>query len=122
MSKDLKEIVESVIKNDLISGIILFLILILFGQYSIGYIVLIGIIVSMLNFVTLSIVTNKFLNNPKKNKAIAYPLIYLIRMIIIIAIALIFSNKLSNLLAFLIGFFIHYLILVITTIKNEEGK
>ena len=118
MTKDLNIIVKSVAKNDLISGIILFLILVLLGQYKIGAILL----VSMINFVVSAIVTNKFLNKPQKNKAILFPVSYLIRIVIIVAIAVVFSNKISYLLAFLIGFFIHYIILVITTIKNTEGK
>ena len=65
MTKDLNIIVKSVAKNDLISGIILFLILVLLGQYKIGAILLVGAIVSMINFVVSAIVTNKFLNKPK---------------------------------------------------------
>lgn len=122
MPKDLKKIVESVTKTDLISGISLFLILVLLGLYKIGYILLIGLIVSMTNFIISSIIINKFLNNPKRNKAIVFPLSYLIRIISIVAIAVVFSNKINNLLAFLMGFFIHYLILVITTIRIKEGK
>ena len=45
MAKDLNEIVKSVAKNDLIIGIILVLILVLLGQYNIGVILLIGLIV-----------------------------------------------------------------------------
>ena len=62
MTKELNIIVKSVAKNDLISGIILFLILVLLGQYKIGAILLVGSIVSMINFVVSAIVTNKFLN------------------------------------------------------------
>ena len=51
MTKELNIIVKSVAKNDLISGIILFLILVLLGQYKIGVILLVGLIVSMINFV-----------------------------------------------------------------------
>lgn len=122
MSKDLKKIVESVTKNDLIIGISLFLILVLLGQYRCGYILLIGLIVSIINFIISSIITDKLLNNPKKNKAILFPLSYLIRIISIVAIAIVFSNKISNLLAFLTGFIMHYFILVITTITSKEGK
>ena len=122
MAKDLNEIVKSVAKNDLISGIILFLILVLLGQYKIGAILLVGAIVSMINFVVSAIVTNKFLNKPQKNKAILFPVSYLIRIVSIVAIAVVFSNKISYLLAFLIGFFIHYIILVITTIKVQKGS
>ena len=42
MTKELNIIVKSVAKNDLISGIILFLILVLLGQYKIGAILLVG--------------------------------------------------------------------------------
>ena len=122
MTKELNIIVKSVAKNDLISGIILFLILVLLGQYKIGAILLVGSIVSMINFVVSAIVTNKFLNEPQKNKAILFSVSYLIRIVSLVAIAVVFSNKISYLLAFLIGFFIHYIILVITTIKNAEGK
>ena len=122
MAKDLNEIVKSVAKNDLIIGIILVLILVLLGQYNIGVILLIGLIVSMINFIISAIITNKFINNPKKNKAILYPLSYLMRIITIVFIAVIFSNKIINLLVFLLGFFIHYIILVITTIKVQKGS
>ena len=122
MTKDLNIIVKSVAKNDLISGIILFLILVLLGQYKIGAILLFGSIVSMINFVVSAVVTNGFLNKTQKNKAILFPISYLLRIVIIVAIAVVFSNKISYLLAFLVGFFIHYIILVITTIKVQKGS
>lgn len=68
MAKDLNEIVKSVAKNDLIIGIILVLILVLLGQYNIGVILLIGLIVSMINFIISAIITNKFMSKPKKIK------------------------------------------------------
>ena len=122
MTKDLSIIVKTVARNDLIGGIVLFLILLLLGQCKIGGILLVGTIVSMINFVVSSIVTNKFLNEAKKSKAILFPMSYLIRIVSIVAIAVVFSNKTSYLLAFLIGFFIHYIILVITTIKIQKGS
>ena len=122
MTEDLNKIVKSVAKNDLLSGVVLFLILVLFGQYKSGSILLVGTIVSMINFIVSAVITNKFLNKPKKNKEILFPLSYLIRIVSIVAIAVVFSNKISYLLAFLIGFFIHYIILVITTIKVQKGS
>lgn len=122
MTKDLSIIVKTVARNDLIGGIVLFLILLLLGQCKIGGILLVGTIVSMINFVVSAIVTNKFLNGAKKSKAILFPMSYLIRIVSIVAIAVVFSNKTSYLLAFLIGFFIHYIILVITTIKIQKGS
>ena len=122
MAKDLNEIVKSVAKNDLIIGITLLLILVLLRQYNIGIILLVGLIVSMINFIVSAIVTNGFLNKPQKNKTILFPMSYLIRIVSIVAIAVVFSNKISYLLAFLIGFFIHYIILVITTIKVQKGS
>ena len=76
----------------------------------------------MINFIVSAIVTNKFLNEAKKSKAILFPMSYLIRIVSIVAIAVVFSNKTSYLLAYLIGFFIHYIILVITTIKIQKGS
>ena len=122
MTKDLSIIVKTVARNDLIGGIVLFLILLLLGQCKIGGILLVGTIVSMINFVVSAIVTNKFLNEAKKSKAILFPMSYLIRIVSIVAIAVVFSNKTSYLLAFLIGFFLHYIILVITTIKIQKGS
>ena len=100
----------------------MFLLLALLGKYKIGLILFLGLTVSMVNFIISAIVTNMFLNNPKKNKAIIFPLSYLIRIITIVAIAVLFSNRLANLLAFLMGFFIHYMILVITIIKVQKGS
>lgn len=122
MTKDLSIIVKTVARNDLIGGIVLFLILLLLGQSKFGAILLVGAIVSMINFFVSAIVTNKFLNEAKKSKAILFPMSYLIRIVSIVAIAVVFSNKTSYLLAYLIGFFIHYIILVITTIKIQKGS
>ena len=122
MTEDLNKIVKSVAKNDLISGGILFLILIFLGKYKSGAILLVGTIVSMVNFIVSAFITNKFFRKPKKNKSILFSLSYLVRIIIIVAIAVVFSKKICYLLAFLIGFFIHYIILVITTIKVQKGS
>lgn len=122
MTKDLSIIVKTVARNDLIGGVVLFLILLLLDQSKIGAILLVGAIVSMINFIVSAIVTNKFLNEAKKSKAILFPMSYLIRIVSIVAIAVVFSNKTSYLLAYLIGFFIHYIILVITTIKIQKGS
>ncbi len=122
MTEDLNKIVKSVAKNDLMSGIVLFLILVFLGQYKSGAILLVGTIVSMVNFIVSAFATNKFLRKSKKNKSILFFLSYLIRIVSIVAIAVVFSKKISYLLAFLIGFFIHYIILVITTIKVQKGS
>ena len=122
MPKDLKNIIKSVANNNLISGIVVFLILVLLKQYNIGLIILIGLIVSMLNFIVSAIITSMYLSKLKKNKAILIPLSYLIRIVIIVAIAVVFSNRIENLLAFLLGFIIHYVILGITTIKVQKGS
>lgn len=122
MTKDLSIIVKTVARNDLIGGVVLFLILLLLDQSKIGAILLVGAIVSMINFIVSAIVTNKLLNEAKKSKAILFPMSYLIRIVSIVAIAVVFSNKTSYLLAYLIGFFIHYIILVITTIKIQKGS
>ena len=122
MAKDLKFIVKSVASNDFITGVVLFLLLALVGKCKIGLILFLGLIISMLNFLISAKITEKFINNPKKNKAILYPLSYLMRIITIVFIAVIFSNKIINLLVFLLGFFIHYIILVITTIKVQKGS
>ena len=58
MPKDLKNIIKSVANNNLISGIVVFLILVLLKQYNIGLIILIGLIVSMLNFIVSAIITS----------------------------------------------------------------
>ncbi|WP_196001688.1 ATP synthase subunit I [Clostridium sp. 1001271B_151109_B4] len=122
MAKYLRFTVKSVANNDLITATISFLLLVLLGKYKIGLILLLGVIISMLNFIISAKITDMFLNNPKKNKAFLFPLSYLIRIITIVAIAVFFSNSLVNLLVFLIGFFIHYIILVITTIKVQKGS
>ena len=122
MAKDLKFIVKSVASNDFITGVVLFLLLALVGKCKIGLILFLGLIISMLNFIISAKITEKFINNTKKNKAILYPLSYLMRIITIVFIAVIFSNKIINLLVFLLGFFIHYIILVITTIKVQKGS
>ena len=68
MAEDLKKLVKSVAKNDLMSGIVLFLILVFLGQYKSGAILLVGTIVSMVNFIVSAFITNKFLSKPEKNK------------------------------------------------------
>ena len=122
MAKDLKFIVKSVASNDFITGVVLFLLLALVGKCKIWLILFLGLIISMLNFIISAKITEKFINNPKKNKAFLFPLSYLIRIVSVVAIAVVFSNRIENLLAFLLGFIIHYVILGITTIKVQKGS
>ena len=68
MAKDLKFIVKSVASNDFITGVVLFLLLALVGKCKIGLILFLGLIISMLNFIISAKITEKFINNPKKNK------------------------------------------------------
>ena len=49
-------------------------------------------------------------------------LLYFIRIIIVVTIAAIFSNKISYLLAFLMGFIINYIGLLVATIKGQRGS
>ena len=51
MAKDLKFIVKSVASNDFITGVVLFLLLVLVGKCKIGLILFLGLIISMLNFI-----------------------------------------------------------------------
>ena len=66
MAKYLRFTVKSVANNDLITATISFLLLVLLGKYKIGLILLLGVIISMLNFIISAKITDMFLNNPKK--------------------------------------------------------
>ena len=62
-----------------------------------------------------------FINKVNK-KTILFTLSYFIRIIIVVTIAAIFSNKISYLLAFLMGFIINYIGLLVATIKGQRGS
>ena len=121
MPKELNIIIKSVVKNNLIIGVTLFLILILFNQFKISIITVLGLITSMLNFIISAFIINKFKNKVNK-KTILFTLSYFIRIIIVVTIAAIFSNKISYLLAFLMGFIINYIGLLVATIKGQRGS
>lgn len=121
MPKELNIIIKSVVKNNLIIGVTLFLILILFNRFKISIITVLGLITSMLNFIISAFITNKFINKVNK-KTILFTLSYFIRIIIVVTIAAIFSNKISYLLAFLMGFIINYIGLLVATIKGQRGS
>ena len=121
MPKELNIIIKSVVKNNLIIGVALFLILTLFNQFKISIITVLGLITSMLNFIISAFIINKFINKVNK-KTILFTLSYFIRIIIVVTIAAIFSNKISYLLAFLMGFIINYIGLLVATIKGQRGS
>lgn len=122
MAKELNIIIKSVAKNDIKCGIALALLLVIFKQYTYSIVFLLGVIISMMNFIVSAIMTNIFLNRNIRGKAFLFPVSYIFRIGIVIAIALFFSNKLAYLLTFLIGFIIHYITLVITTINVQKGS
>ena len=82
MPKELNIIIKSVVKNNLIIGVTLFLILILFNQFKISIITVLGLITSMLNFIISAFIINKFINKVNK-KTILFTLSYFIRIIIV---------------------------------------
>lgn len=119
MSKEMNKFIISVLKYELIGAIIFSLILSILVDINFSLITLYGLAISILNFVSNSLITEYVLK--KKKKGIFYPMTYFFRIIItvILSIPIIFSLK--TVIAFIIGYVSHFVFLTVYWIKNEKG-
>ena len=76
----------------------------------------------MLNFVISAMIADKTINSIRQGKKNLFVIGYIFRIVSVVFIVILFSNKLSNLLAFLIGFIAHYAILTFASIKMQKGS
>ena len=122
MSAEIKRITKSIIQYDLLVGIFFSVLLIIFKQYYLSLVFFIGIITSMLNFMGSLYTIGTALNGQNSRKKIFAGLSSILRIIIVISIAMLFSKSIKALLAFLIGFIAHYGVLTFAAIKVQKGS
>lgn len=119
MTKEMKALLRLTIKEDIIFGVIISLIVSIF--YPIGALTfLLGIIIAGINFIVSGIILDKSLNAGERN--ILSTLSAILRILIIIIIALFLSKNMYNLLLYLAGFITHFPILIFGWIKSQKGS
>lgn len=122
MDRYVKLFLNGLIKNGLILGISVSIILYLFTDSIITSIYLFGLIIGIVNFSLSGFILDKNINSKKTTKKILFPITYIIRIGIIALIGLVFSNKLSTLLAYLAGFISQFPILIFTWKGIKKGS
>ena len=122
MTKELKAILKNIVKYDILLGLASTMILFFIGFRKIIPIFILGIMVSIINFIVSAIILDKSLNSCNKLKVILVPLSYFLRIGMVVCIALLFLKNTYCLFAYITGLIIHYPVLAITTIKTQKGS
>ncbi|SFC33071.1 hypothetical protein [Clostridium uliginosum] len=120
MNKGINKFLKDMVKCDLISGVIISLLIWLISSFTYAEIYLIGISISLINFIVSGYVTINSLEYNKRNKYI--PIISFIRIILIIAISMFFINDITIMSYYMFGFISHYILLIANCIKNRKGS
>ncbi|ALB48229.1 MULTISPECIES: hypothetical protein [Clostridium] len=120
MNKEVNKLLLQTIKYDLGSGLLISLIIVLISTFINAGIYMIGMCVSLINFLASGYIVGKFLD---KNRAWIIIPTYFIRMAFIIATIFPFLGNMEYVIYYMIGFVSHYVLLIVFRIKeNRKGS
>lgn len=120
MSKNVNSFLYKMIKYDLYGGIILTLILSISVSTKFSIIYFVGVVVALVNF----FVSGKIIKNRLSNKrgSMLFTIIYVLRLLIVVGVAIPFTSQLSNLIAYVMGYLSHFIFVTIYWIKSRKGS
>lgn len=122
MTKEVKVLLNGIIKYDITIGLIFATAIYFLLGMKLAYIFLLGILISLLNFVLSGIILEKSLNGENKIIKILFPFSFLIRIVIVVAIAVPFMYDVKELLTYILGFVVHFPILIFSWIRRQKGS
>lgn len=120
MSKEMNKLLQKTVKNDLGSGLLISLVIGLISSFMNAGIYLLGICVALINFIVNAKIIKNYLGKEKKQWIIVATS-YLRMALIIITVLPIIKNT-EYIIYYMIGFISHYLIIVVSNIKNRKGS
>lgn len=120
MSKEMNKFIIAVLKYELVGTIIFSLILSILVDINFSLIIVYGLAISFLNFVSNSLITEYVLK--KKKKGIFYPMTYFIRILITVVLAIPIIFSLKTVIAFILGYVSHFVFLTLYWIKSQKGS
>lgn len=115
MSKEMNNILSKVTKYDMISGLFLSLIIGIFLSLAPAMIYLLGVVISMSNFLVNAYATKRWL----LSNELKLTIISIARILLVVAVIIPFVSRLDLVVAYLIGFTSHYAILVYCGITQK---
>jgi ATP synthase protein I len=119
MSREMKALIKSMIKYDLIGGVIFALIISLPFSFELASIFYLGVLIALINFILSGIILEYSI---KRKGKVLLILSYTIRIIIILAIATLFITNLHKILAYILGYISHFILLTIYWLRKEKGS
>lgn len=108
MSKEMNNILSKVTKYDMISGLFLSLIIGIFLSLAPAMIFLLGVMLSMSNFLLNAYFTDRWL----LSKGLNLTIISIVRILLVVSIVIPFANNPQLVVAYLVGFSSHYAVLI----------
>lgn len=118
MYKEMNKLLQGMIKYDLWSGILVSLIISITYSFINAGIYFVGILVSLINFLISSYIISKCLG--RQDWMIA--LTYFLRMGFILVTIAPFVRNSGYLICYMLGFVSHYIVLIVSNLKNREGS
>lgn len=119
MSKEMNKLLRYTVKNDLLVGILISLLIVLSSCFLNAVIYFLGISIGLLNFICSYYVTDKFLFKEGPGGAIAL-FITIFRIMIVVIIAVPLVNNLEFIILYMSGFISHLIILSISCILKNR--
>ena len=110
MNRDMNKLLKNVIKYDLISGLLMFLVIGFIQSFTFATIFIIGIGVALINFMISAYMTFKYLG--KEGHAAKILIVSFLRIALIIIIAVCFAQNAKYITFYIVGLVTHYAVLI----------
>lgn len=120
MNKEVNKLLLQTTKYDLISGILVSLLISLFSTFTNAEIYVVGICVSLINFLIYGYTIKRNLGKGIRNWIIVPS--FFLRMAFIVITILPFRNNLEHMMYYMAGFVSHYILLIGFNIINRKGS
>ncbi|MBE6062248.1 MAG: hypothetical protein E7207_01505 [Clostridium butyricum] len=122
MSKEMNKLLKKSIKFDLLSGLLISLLIVLLFCLTNAMIYMMGLCVSLVNFIGNGYVIIQLTSITKTKNGIILILITFLRLAIVVLCAIPFSNDVKKIAFYMAGFISHYLVLINCCLINRKGS
>ncbi|MDO5516619.1 MAG: hypothetical protein Q4F66_03625 [Clostridium sp.] len=122
MSKEMNKLLKETLKFDVGSGLLISLLIVLLSGFTSAIIYLIGICVSLCNFIGNVYVMSRLTSSTKNKSAVISFLVTFLRLGLVIICAVPFADDVKKITFYVTGFISHYLVLISYCLISRKGS
>lgn len=122
MSKEMNKLLKEIVKFDMGSGILISLLIVLLSDFTSAIIYIVGICVSLCNFIGNGYVISRLTSSTKNKSAIISFFVTFLRLGLVLVCAVPFASDVKKIAFYVAGFISHYLVLISYCLISRKGS